>query len=494
MMESVFGLDCLARHPAESAAVLTSSGVVTHGELRQRISVQGGEFARLGITRGDRVLTWLPNGTDAIVAAFAIAEVGAVAVPVHAEESADRVAALAEQIDARACVTDRRELTVAVVPTVCNPSRSIASPPQQPLPQSDPQQTAFIRFSSGSSGAPKAITITHGQVAHMARTLATTFGIDAAHRELVLAPVAFSGAWQRVAATLTAGGAVAFAGTPLTVSGMLDDIDEFGITGFFTTPPMLRMLLAAEPDRVRQCLARCRTIEVGSASVAPDELLQLTALTGARVFFHYGLTECSRATVLDVRRYADKRHTVGRPLDGVKVAFSAPDGGIDATLNDGEICVKGPQLTPGYWQDDVLNRDRFVDGWLRTGDLGARDADGFILYHGRRDDLINCGGVSFFPGDVEQQLGRVEGAVAYVIAGVPDARAVLGQVPWAFVQPAPGTRFSARRFMRYAKAHLPPARVPRRVVIVDELPLTASGKPDRRRTVERHTAGDAVRG
>jgi long-chain acyl-CoA synthetase len=253
------------------------------------------------------------------------------------------------------------------------------------------------------------------------------------------------------------------------------------------------MLLASPADKVRDGLQDCRAIEIGSAAINEDELQAFIALVPhTRVYVHYGLTECSRAAVLDAASYLDKLATVGRPLPGVEVKIVDVEGCTLHGRQNGQILLRGPQLTSGYWQQPELNQQRFVDGWLATGDYGFIDEAGFLTMLGRHDDMINCGGHCYFPDEVEQVLGTPPGIEQYLVAGVPDPRGVLQQVPWAFVVPVDADEWSPGEFLKQARTRLPAHMVPRQVVMVARLPLTPSGKPDRRETVKLHAPKEKI--
>lgn len=127
------------------------------------------------------------------------------------------------------------------------------------------------------------------------------------------------------------------------------------------------------------------------------------------------------------------------------------------------------------------------NGWLATGDYGIVDDDGFLSYLGREDDMINTGGYSFFPAEVEAELRSLEG-VRFIIAGVPDTQGVLGSVPWAFVVPDHHEAWSPKELLSLARRRLPAHMIPRRVVCIPNLPLTGSGKYDRHRTVDLYAS------
>ncbi len=471
--------------------------VLNYAELGQAVMACARHMRSLGVRAGERVVVIAPNAIEPVLALLALTSLGAVAVPLSAEAGHARLAHALEDTGATWCVAD----DAVQIPGGVNVLRLTELPPADAIAFEilrDEFATmskdvaagsmAYIRYSSGSTGVPKGVMLSHGQAMWTACMLADVFGLNGQHRELVFAPIAHSGAWQRVAATLYGGGCVIFSEGPLSVAAVLDDAAAHRATGFFTPPPLLRSLLSAPRARVREGLQSCRSIEIGSAPLVADELAaMLDLLPESRVFFHYGLTECSRAVVLDARAHADKLHTVGRPAPGVRVSLRDESGREVPSGAAGQIFLQGAQRSDGYWNRDELNHARFSEGWLATGDYGSLDEEGFLVYLGRADDLINCGGFSFFPSEAEALLGPVEGVSQYLVIGVPDPRAVLGQVPVALLVPDDAASWQAGIFLKAARQRLPAYMVPRALRVVAALPLTGSGKPDRRRAAELYS-------
>jgi acyl-CoA synthetase (AMP-forming)/AMP-acid ligase II len=493
-------IDETAAEQPERVALEDRGARFSYDGLAELVRSAAAQLAGLGVARGDRVLITLPNSAEFLIAVLAAASMGAIAVPLPTGASRDRLDYVARATGARLALVlgaagARGPSPIPAVELLLDRHcrRLVLSPASALASDAAPadaaaEDPALILFSSGSTGRPKGVVLKHRHLLATARTLAAVFGLGPAHRELILCPLCHSDGWQRAAATWAAGGCVVLGEGPLSVQGLLEDASELGITGFFTPPPLLRILLRLEPARVRAALARCRSLETGSAPLTAAELTALSALLPeTRLFFHYGLTECSRAVILDVARWPDRRGTVGRTAPGVELAILDEDGRPvtpdESGERTGEIAVRGPQLTDGYWAAPEIDRERLVDGWLRTGDHGRLGEDGFLVLRGRRDDLITCGGYHYFPAEVEAELGPVQGVLDYLVAGIPDAQGLLEQVPWAFAVPRDPQRWTPAAFMAEARARLPPAMVPRRVIAVPGLPAGPSGKPDRRRTV-----------
>ena len=475
-------------------AVQTETLTLAYADFMQLVNETVEHIHETGIEAGDRVLIRMPNAVEQIIGVFAVMAAGAVAVPVDADIAESRLRDVIHQTSPRLCLVCRDSDAPPALQTALlhlDPAKlfleySVLGRVSGPdAMEAAEQELAVIRFTSGTTGMAKGVMIGHTQQLWAARMMSAYFGLDAAHRELVLVSMALSGGWQRVAATLYGGGCVVLGQKPLSVGDMLDEMVRCEATGFFTPPPLVRMLLASPPARVAAAFQHCRTIEIGSAALSADELRALIALLpDTRVYFHYGLTECSRAVILDSAMYPDRLATVGRPAPGVDIKIVDAHSRALPAGQSGQILLRGPQLTSGYWQQPELNRERFFDGWLATGDYGLLDDAGFLMLRGRHDDMINCGGHCYFPNEVEQALGASHGIAQYLIAGVPDPRGVLQDVPWAFVVPVSPDDWSPRDFLSRARKTLPAHMVPRQVVVVPRLALTPSGKPDRRETAK----------
>ena len=468
---------------------------LTYAELEREVESVARLVLGAGVAPGDRVALVLRNSIEYVVAFFGVTAAGAVAVPVDPLAGPERLRHVTGDTDPRACLhhsgtAPPLDGPVPLALAVDAASREVrAEGPRAagPLPEPAADAPAAILFSAGSTGRPKGVVLRHRHLVATARILAAYVRLGPDHRELVLAPLTHSGGWQRVSATLLSGGRAVIASGPFSVTGLLEDLAEHAINGFFATPPVLRVLLRTPEARVREAARTLVSIESASAPLGAAELARLLELLpGVRVLFQYGLTECSRALILDARARPDKLHTVGLPTPGARVAIRAEDGRQLGPGEEGEVLLAAAQRTCGYWRLPALDAERFEGPWLRTGDFGRLDDDGFLTLLGRRDDVINCGGHSFFPLEVETELGTVPGVRDYLVAGVPDPQGLLGQVAWAFVVPDDAAAWTPGDLLGLAKRRLPPHMVPRRVVVVPALAVTGTGKPSRRATVERY--------
>jgi acyl-CoA synthetase (AMP-forming)/AMP-acid ligase II len=469
---------------ADQPAFRSSARTWTYAELSRGLAALAAQLAEAGVGRGDRVLIRLPSGPEFVLAVLATSLAGGIAVPLSAAVSPERLAYVAELTRPSVALASAGAATPPGLwrMSVCLEDLASQRAAVARHPQASPDDTAMVLFSSGSTGRPKGVSLTHKQLLCAARHLAGTYRFGAGHRELIVAPMCHSDGWQRAAASFYSGGVVAVSEGMLSVRGLLEDVRALGATGLFIPPPLVPFLVRTPLPVVAQAFASCRTVEIGSALFPSVVIQALSArMPGADLFLHYGLTECSRAVVLEVGAHADKLHTVGRPGDGVTLSVRDEAGRPVKANVTGQIFLCGPQQCTSYYGRPDLDAERFVDDWLATGDFGWVDREGFVTLLGRRDDMVTSGGHHFFPAEVETELGPVDGVADYIVAGVADPAGIMGQVLWAFVVPTDVVAFTPGRFVEAARRRLPPHMRPRRVVVVPELARSPSGKPDRRK-------------
>ncbi|MCY1058884.1 AMP-binding protein [Nannocystis sp. SCPEA4] len=487
----------------ERPAIRTASLQLSYGELTDAVRGIARQLLAAGVGAGERVALRLRNSIEYVAMFLGITAIGAIVVPIDPGAGDERSQLIVKDTAPRFCLVhagDAGPAEVACHAVVLDGAskHAVFVPPlprvaaEAPLPAVADNVDACILYSAGSTGRPKGVVLGHRHFLAIARSLSQVVGMGPEHRDLILSPMTHSGGWQRVTSTLLRGGTVVVFEGMFSVAALVEDLARFAITGFFTTPPLLRTILRADPGKFAGLPDALRSIEIASAPVTAAELAQLAELfPNIDIYLQYGLTECSRALILDARKYPHKLHTVGLPTRGVEVVVCGEDGRALPPGQEGEILLRAPQRTDHYWNLPDLDASRFRDGWLLTGDFGVRDDDGFVSYRGRRDDRINCGGMSYFPAEVELLLGALPGVKDALVAGVPDPQRLLTDVPWIFVVPHNPEAWSVREFMGHARARLPAHMIPRNVVLVPAIPLTPSGKPDRRETVRRHGPGQA---
>lgn len=483
-----------ARHPGRTAIVGDDRRIDYAGFWRE---VQG--FARAlrarGLQAGERVAILLPNRIEAAVACYGAWLAGGIAVPLNAQARERDFHAWLAHCDARHVVFEARhgDAVAAIDASDATRAQSIerwAIDGDHPLadaiaPDIDPSgidpariagdDIAVILYTSGTTGAPKGVTLSHGNLLANADAVLRYLALD--ERDSVLSILAFYYAYGAsvLHTHLMSGGCVVLAQNLLFPHLLMDTIARERITGFSGVPSTFALLL----ERVKLAdydLSSLRYLTQAGGAMNPVLTRRLrAALPHARLFVMYGQTEAtSRLTYLPPERLDEKLGAVGIPVDGVELRIVREDGNDTDIGETGEVWVRGPNVMRGYWKNDDATAAVLLDGWLRTGDLGHLDADGVLWLAGRRSDMIKTGAHRVHPGDIEDVIAEIPGVSEVAVVGIDDS--VLGQVIKAFVV-APGLPpNSGNHIKAHCRERLATYKIPRDIAFLAALPRTASGK------------------
>ena len=462
----------------------------TYAETARRAGALGARLRALGVAPGD-VVAWIgDNGPEAALAYFAAAWAGATLAPLHLRLTDADLVRVLDHARARLVLSDRASharasrlgLPLETVAADALPAGADAAA-RVPRAPSDP---AHLYYTSGSTGTPKGVVLTHGNVVAHARLAAAALGLTERDVWLHAAPMFhLADAWATFAVTLV-GGTHRF--VPRFEEQAVLDAFASGVTVTNLVPTRWNALVR-DPGASRARGRSLRLLLSGGSAVSPDLVRRIREVFGAEYAQTYGLTETSPYLTIsrlegDERRLPEAEACVrlaraGRPMPGVDVAVVTGRG--DRVPSDGvavgEVVARGPTVTPGYLRNPDADAAAFQDGWLRTGDLAVVHADGRIDLVDRVGDVVNTGGEKVFTTDVERALAGCAGVREVAVVGTPDAH--WGQVVTAVVVPeGGGTTLDALR--AHAAASLAGFKLPRRLVVVDALPRTASGKVSKR--------------
>jgi long-chain acyl-CoA synthetase len=259
-------------------------------------------------------------------------------------------------------------------------------------------------------------------------------------------------------------------------AGWLDLAEQHAISLAAVVPSMLQMLLGF-PLEDRDLSALRRMTSGGAPLLAETREQFERRLPWVELAEGYGCTETaaliSASPIGEVRSGA-----VGKPVPGIEVKIERADGEVGAVGEDGEICVRGPNVMTGYWRAEAETRHALRDGWLRTGDVGRLDADGYLFVVDRLKDLIIRSGINVYPRDIEDVMLTHPDVVAAAVVGRPDDK--YGEQVVAFVQLRPGAPVTEADLIGFAREHISRAKYPREVRILDAIPLTSVLKTDRK--------------
>lgn len=480
---------------ADSVALIdVDDSTITFGQLRERAARLRGGLAALGVERGDRVGILLANGSDFVTTYFAVLGLGAVAVPCNHASPAAELRRELEAVAATVAVVGPEaadaigSLELGTVLTSgaarLDGAKPLAEVDGDPLGVVEVSEAdlAVLVFTSGTAGTPKAAMLTHGNL------LANIDQVQAhPGREVTSADVALGvlplfhifGLNVVLGLTLRGGGSVLLR-DHFDPAACADDIRRFGATLVAGAPPMFGAWVAlagqgVDPDS----FAGVRLAVSGAAPLSPEVARAFHERFSIPLREGYGLTEASPVVTSSLLDRPAKPGSIGVPLPGIEVRL-VDEEGEDALEGDpGEIWVKGPNVFPGYWEDERATRAALTaTGWLRTGDVAVVDDQGELWLVDRAKDLIIVSGFNVFPAEVEAVLQTHPEVSDAAVVGVADERT--GEAVKAFVVTRdPG--LGADALIQHCLAHLARYKCPTTVEVVDALPHAASGKLLRRR-------------
>jgi long-chain acyl-CoA synthetase len=426
-----------------------------------------------GIEAGDRVGLLLPNGPDFVAAYHGALRAGAVVVPLNTllapPEIADRLAASGAQLSIAAGPL----AGAAAGHPVISPAEAGEADPTRPMSERHDTDPALILYTSGTTGSAKGAILTHAGLRAAAAAAAAVLGYGPG--DVILGSAPFSHVLGQSAGM----NAALLAGARLAVPQRFDaprtllEMAETGTTVLLGVPTMCVALTAAAGESATR--PPLRLAHIGGAPLPDGVRTAFEAAFGCPIHEGYGLTELSGMAAAQPAAKPRTPGSVGVPVPGVEMRLVADDGSPCATGEIGEIRFRGGGTIPGYWDDPAATAAQIdADGWLATGDLGRVDDAGQLFLVDRRKDVIIRGGYNVYPREVEEALHQHPDVREAAIVGVPHE--ALGEEVAAVVVLAPGAVADADALRAFAAERVAAYKYPRRIVFVDALPKSPTGK------------------
>jgi len=446
------------RHP-ERDALVWDGGALRYGELAERIDDCARRLLATGVRPGERLAVAIPNRPELVTVVLGGMAAGAIVAPLDVLlKPEERAAILADLRPARL-------LESGAAGDVVEHAMAGGAPPAD-------SPAALVLYTSGSTGRPKGALLSHRALAIANRSWAGPV-IGLRDGDVLLAALPLSHAFGingALFAPLLSGATVVLVERflPEAVAVLLE---RFGVTVLPGVATMFRRLL----DLPGFAGARALRLGVSGAAPCPWDLAQeWRARTGVRIVRGYGSTELFRPLSYSSDDPTDDPECVGRPVPGVDIRVVDDEGRTLGAGEIGELQIRTPAAMDGYLDSPDDTRAVFADGWFRTGDLARVTVDGYVTIVGRQRERIKRGGYSVFPAEVEAVVLTHPAVAEAAAVGVPDG--TLGEEIAAFVTLRPGAVTDAEELIAWCRARLAAYKYPRRVIIVPELPKSATGK------------------
>ncbi len=498
----------------------------SHAQLWDRVDRLSAALDRLGLHRGDVVAAWLPNSHEAIEAELAALQSGYIWMALNTRLTWPEVQAAIGSCEPAALIADpkcmARPQTLAAIQDGGEAGKSRAIPrliltgderrtkkfasvaslpwisfeesieetmPRRPELEIDEGDIARLRYTSGTTGGARAAVLTHGVYLASLENLQTELHtLGSSDRALHAAPLTHaSGAMMYP--VLAAGGANVIV-EKFDPDVCLDLIEHHGITTMFAVPTILHRLAAAARFEAAD-LSSLRTVMYGGAPMAVEKLAPFIERIGPALVHIYGMTEAP----YPITTLGRDEHWVGNPKLGsigkptkiceLRIRSGDCDVPDDCMAEEvGEIWIRGRNVMAGYWRDEEATREVLRDGWLASGDLGRRDADGYYWIVDRTKDVIISGGFNVYAREVEMTLSAHEAVAEAAVVGIKHTD--WGETIAAFIVPHPGASLGPEEIGSWCRARLSGYKCPRHIELLHEMPRNSSGKILKQALARRH--------
>jgi long-chain acyl-CoA synthetase len=472
----------------EKPALIFEGKTYTYQEINQQVNRAANALKALGVEKGDRVGLFLPNVPAFIISYFAVEMLGAIAVSISSASKAREVKYIVNDSGCKVLLTTsdlRVEVPTDELPTVKKVitaegeagndldlnSFMAKADANFRLMEMDPDDPAVILYTSGTTGFPKGAVLTHKNIVSNSASAANHSGIVPEDRIQLFLPLfhvfgqnyIMNGAYSRCATIVLHR---RFEPEPV-----LDAMASHRVTMLFAVPTIYIHFI--NMDTSRYDLSSLRYCFTAAAAMPRETALQWKAKFGMPTHEGYGLTESSPFATYN-HNYRHKHGSVGTPIENVDVMIADDEGNELPPGEIGEIVIRGPNVMKGYWGKPEATDQAIRNGWLRSGDVGMMDDEGYFFITDRVKDMINAAGFNVYPSEVEQLIYQHPSVQEVAVYGVADP--VRGETVHASIVLKDGQLIDESNIVEFCRANMAAYKVPRKVIFTDQLPKNAVGK------------------
>ncbi len=494
-------LEASALHHPQKTCIKSGGQALSYFELDTRANQLANCLIEKGLKKGDRVAIFLPNCIDAVVAIFAALKADAIFFVINSSVKQRKLQYLLEDSQAKVLLAQKNDLETVLplldhVPTlewviVNEQSGHLTHPKllaytpgtmaysgEKPATRNTEKEIACLVYTSGSTGEPKGIICSHGNVCFAVKSI--TQYLENTEDDIVInfLPLSFDYGLYQVLMVFSFGGTLILEKNFTFIFEILKTIEKEKVTGFPGVPTVYSRI--KDLDLSGHDLQSLRYMTNTAAAMPPSHIQQIRQkFPWVRLYSMYGLSETKRTLYLPPEQLDCRPGSVGIAIPGTKVWVEDESGNRLGPHQIGELVVQGPHVMQGYWNDAELTRKRFTDGntpgerICHTGDLFRMDDEGYMYFIGRMDDIIKTKGEKVAPKEVENIIYEVDGVIDVAVIGVPDP--ILGQAIKAIIV-TNGSDLTTKEVLDHCRKNLESHMVPKMVEFRDSLPKSPSGK------------------
>ena len=433
---------------------------------------------RCSVSKGNCVIISASNTLEFVVAYLSVHCIGAIAVPIDSSTSQERIELLKDITNASLILTGNYKSS-KLYRMISEIIENESDCEYNKIKKIDIDDAADLLFTSGVTGDPKGVILTHRNIISAATNINEFTRINESDIELLALPLCHSFGLGRMRCVLMKGATLVLFNGFAQLKKIFNIFEEYSITGFSLVPAAWRTIYRMAGDYIKKYSLQLNYIELGSAPMTTAEKQCLAKiLPETRICMHYGLTEASRSTFLEFHDDMEHLGSVGRESPNVNVSIVNKSINHETGYEEGEIKICGSHVMAGYFKNVLLSSNGLENNCFLTGDYGYLDEDGYLYLIGREKELINVGGRKVSPVEVENIL--IQAAGVDEIACVGHADEILGEVVVAFIVSSYGNKSELeKRIIQYAKSRMEYYKVPSSIMFTDSIPKTESGKVTR---------------
>jgi long-chain acyl-CoA synthetase len=509
-----FLTDTVSKHP-DYMAMSFNNNDTSYRELNAKVNRFALVLQNIGVKKGDRLAFIMVNSPTYVIAFFAVMKLGAIVTNISVGIQGEELMNCLNNAGAKVVITldlfaqnlynvvKNTGVKTVILHSVFGLEKKMPLEEGMPHPQVflevlasvesaaepavkiSPTDVAVLQYTSGSTGAPKAATLTHANIVASVLQSDTWMGVKGAGNAAVMCVIPFFHVFGMSACLLVS----VLKGYRMVLLPRIDLMDILSLVKMLETyrpisfpavPSLWGAIMSLPPEAARTQFSSIQVAVSGGAPLPPSVHDRFEELTGRKIMEAYGLSEASSATHITPYPDGAPKGSIGLPLPDTEVRImEMKTGQIECDVGEvGELVVKGPQIMQGYWNNKELTAAVLRNGWLYTGDMARMDKDGYFYLVDRKDDLIISKGFNVYPGQIEDVLKRHPKIRDAAVIGIPDR--TKGQAIIAVIALKEGLQGDKEEFLKYCKENMPNYRVPKVVLIRDEIPRDPAGKLLRR--------------
>ena len=481
----------IARHVAgkgDKLCMTDGKSTLTYSEAWKTICGMADRLTSLGVKKGDCVVMECNQSVDYLICYFAIQKIGAINVPLEKNAALTRVQEISADTDAVLHISNKQidELEVPHfdIREACKEQLDV-NVDEVSFPARE--DVAEILFSTGTTGKSKGIVLTHKNDVAIAENVICGTKMKADNVEIIPMPMSHSHGLRRMYGNMVNGSSVVLIDGVTFLKKMFNLMDEFKVTSMDLSPSMLSIIFKLSQDKLGEYADVLDYVQLGSAPLGEEDKIHLSRiLPNTRLYNFYGSTEAGCSCLMDFNEMAGKPGCIGKPA--VNAVFKVVDENrntIESSAeNLGFLASAGDINMLEYFKAPELTKDAMgEDGYIYTKDLGYIDEEGLVFMLGRKDDVINYGGVKISPEEIESVV--MTNPVVHDCALIPIKDELTGQAPKLFISIEEGCEYDAKEFRAFLAKEIDANKQPKIVEIIDEIPRTFNGKIIRKDLVNR---------